>query len=475
MRTVLFVMLALFVIIVPTALADDVLQGDRCVIEAGTIHKGDLFALCRTLLVDGEIEGHLYAATAAAQINGKIDGDIYLLGGQTTVSGSVAGSTTFVGALLQFAENSQLTAPMGSVNSLSLSTLISSSSSIPGSVTAAGFQLIIDGTVGRSVHFWGTGLAIDGTVTDDVDAQVGGEGTTGAPEFLTILTPDARLIPPGLSIGANGRIDGTLRYTGPVPGQIDGTLAHEPEYTPIEPVVALPPTSDLPDALSIWISRLTVELVVALIFAGLLLVAAQRPIVGIADVLVERPRSSILIGLGTFVAIIPVSLMLLLISIVLMIGLAGLRLGTVALLVGFVVNILNVGLASSIIFAGLFLARMIAAYAFGRWILQRVLPLTWQEQRRIVIVMLFGVLLMALLASLPWIGWLLSLLASLIGTGAAIRFIDGRLRQPRQRPVAQAVAQNPSLHTRLVPPPIVEDRSVAPGMEHLPDGFNWWE
>jgi hypothetical protein len=95
------------------------------------------------------------------------------------------------------------------------------------------------------------------------------------------------------------------------------------------------------------------------------------------------------------------------------------------------------------------------------------------EERAGIIAVLLGIALLALLAALPVIGWLINALAAFLGLGAILTLILRQLEKARQR--ADAPQTPPSDAPLQIPPPMVEDHLLGPGMDNLPDGFKWWD
>ena len=98
-------------------LAREIRQGDQCMIGANETIQGDLFALCRTLRVEGHVTGNVMGAATDATFSGTIDGDVYVAAGQLDVSGTLGGNLHFGGAVLRilptahFASDKLLTQP----------------------------------------------------------------------------------------------------------------------------------------------------------------------------------------------------------------------------------------------------------------------------------------------------------------------------------------------------------------------------
>src|SRR5262245_46115326 len=99
-RILVVAVLMLLVLGHGTSAAREIRQGDQCVVNVTETITGNLFALCRTLIVNGHIEGNLIGAATRGEINGTIDGDVYLLSGQLDVNGMVGGDMHFGGAVL---------------------------------------------------------------------------------------------------------------------------------------------------------------------------------------------------------------------------------------------------------------------------------------------------------------------------------------------------------------------------------------
>ncbi len=476
----LFIVLALLVVMgnfraaSAGALARDVLQGDQCVITADEHLEGNVFVLCRTLVVSGVVDGDLFGAASDIQIDGTVLGSLYLVGAQLNVSGEIGGDIHFAGGVVDVHPSAQLSDPRGDLISLSLNTVIENAH-IPGSVTTIGYQLLIDGTVGREVSFWGSALTIDSVVGGDVTATVGDPASTGVAELRTLfdfLPVDITLINPGLRIGADGMIDGTLRYSGPVAGDIAASLPNPPEFTPVTAQTDFNLSAQVSflDRLREYAAQAVREFVsLALIGAvGLLLTprTLQAPIYSLR----VRPLPSLGVGLLTFIISFPIFLMVILLSVALMLLLSLFQLNDLAVIGGIIVNILNVGGAGLFYFTAIFVSRVIVCIALGR-LTVRLLLGDRPERYMTYVSLLIGVVLIALAASLPYVGWLVNALAAFFGLGAILMLIQRQLDAARA-----TIPPEPTFpeEARQLPPPLVEDTPRDPGMENLPDGFHWW-
>ncbi|MCK6578417.1 MAG: hypothetical protein L6Q98_09965 [Anaerolineae bacterium] len=475
MRRILIILFLLSLVTAPTVFAETVLQGDTCTVTADTVIEGNLFALCRTLIVDGVVRGHLYSISAAAQINGSVEGSVYLLGGQAAFAGRFAGNLHFIGGLMQIAPSAQMTAADGSLTALSLS--ITAAAPVPGSISAAGYQMILNEGVEREVNFWGTALEIDAALNGNVSAQVGSQEVGGAPELLTllrILAPEMRVVSPGLRLSGDAIIAGTLRYSAPAEADFGRSLPNPVEYIPMQSVVTLPQGQDLPDGFNEWFGRFATELLLSIILGLLVAAVGSRLTSRAADTIGAATGGSLLVGAGSLLLTIPVLAMIIVLSLVVIVALSALRLPAPAFAAGFVISALGIGLTSAFVAFGVFIARMVAAYTVGRWLVRRISRRAKEEEQRFALSMLAGVVLIAALMSLPYVGWLFSVAASFLGTGAVLLTAYRGFR-PAAAPTPLRQRSTRASLALPAPPPIAEDAPEAPGMDNLPDGFTWWD
>lgn len=455
--------------------AHDVLQGDQCVIPSGEHLMGNVFVICRELIVSGEIDGNLFGGAANILIDGTVDGSLYLAGGQMDITGEVGGDVHFAGGVLNIKPTARLRSASADLISLSVSTVVEQTR-IPGSVTNVGYQLLIDGTVGREVSFWGSALTIDDVIGGDVTATVGDPTSTGVSELRTVfnfLPVDVTLVNPGLRVGEAGMVDGRLRYAGPVEGEIAVELPFAPEYTPVtnQTDFTITPEESLAERLRDYAAQAVREFVsLALVgMVGLLLTprSLQAPIYSLR----VRPLPSLGVGLLTFIISFPIFLIVILFSIALILLLSVLQLGDLALIGGVIVNILNLGGAGLFYFTAIFVSRVIVCIALGRFMVRLLLG-DRPERYMTYVSLLLGVVLLALASSLPYVGWLINALAAFLGLGAILTLIQRQLEIARS---ANTPEPKRPEEARQLPPPVIDDQPRAPGTDNLPDGFRWWK
>jgi hypothetical protein len=458
------------------AFAHDVLQGDSCTIAAEQQIEGNVFALCRTLIVSGVINGDLFGGGSTIQVDGTVNGSLYLVGGQLDIRGKIGKDIHFGGGVLTLKPTAQFLSSSADVISASMSTEVDGVR-VPGSITSISYQLLINGAVSREISFWGSALTINGAVDGDVTATVGDPASTGVSELRTLfgfLPIDLNLIDPGLRVTESGAINGQLRYAGPTEGEIAVTLAHPTEYTPVNAQTGLiTPDNSLAENLREYLGAAVRELVsLALIGLAALLViprAVQTPIYSLR----VRPLTSFGIGLLTFIISISIFFIVIpLLGFVLVLLLLVLQLSDLAIIAGAIVLLLDLGGAGLFYFGAIFISRVIVCLALGRFVVRLLLG-DRPERSMTFVSLLIGVALLSIFSTLPYIGFIVNALAAFLGLGAMLNIVQTQLERAREA-VVLPEPTHPEEARQLPPPALIEDKPLGPGMDNLPDGFKWW-
>jgi hypothetical protein len=102
------------------------------------------------------------------------------------------------------------------------------------------------------------------------------------------------------------------------------------------------------------------------------------------------------------------------------------------------------------------------------------------SQRIAYISLIVGIVLLSFLVSLPAVGIIVSAVSAFTGLGAILIVINTQLRSLREQVPVTALRIKPAaaggrLPSRSFAPPMLEDGSRAPGMDNLPEGFDWWD
>ncbi|MFW6152873.1 MAG: bactofilin family protein [Halobacteriota archaeon] len=258
---------------------------------------------------------------------------------------------------------------------------------VTGSLNAVGGTIDIDGTVGEGIQ------VAAGTVTIGSDAIVGSISAGGG-----TITVDGRVwgdvnVGAGtITLGERSVIDGDLVYGGDLERD-DGATVHGEVRE--QTVFVWRSVWDV--GLFDWISTI-VFLVMHLILGAMLLVIAPRFSRSVAESVRRDPLRNGVYGLATIV-LVPLVLIGLMITIVAIpLALAGVLLFLVLYWVGLVYG----------------------RYAVGEWLL----ALADVDERWLALVV--GVVVIGVVAQVPWIGGLISLAVTLLGLGALLESLWAR-------------------------------------------------
>lgn len=480
-------LIALLLIITRGTTAAAVRQGDTCAIEADEVIDGNLFALCRTLIINGVVDGSVFGAAVNAEINGEIRKDVYIAAGQLDVNGTLGEDLVFGGVVLHIQDATQFATELSDVISIGLSTVIDSGVNIPGSITSLSYQLRVLGDVHSEIAFWGSSLMINGHVGGDIEANVGDSLNGNSSQVETLLVPlrflnfDIQLDNPGLVITADATVNGQLEYTAPSPGVIEGKVGEEPVF---RQVITGPDfiQSDLTSEENFtWFSRYITNVIqeaITLALIGLLaLLLIPNQIQGSLFNIRRRPLSSLGIGILTFILSFTVWIVILLLILLVIFVLLALQLGDLAIISLMTIGVVNIGGAGIFYFIAIYISRVIVSLTLGRLVTMALFSGDGGQQRTAYLSMVIGAVIFGLLTWLPLIGTLIAALSLALGLGAiTIMLTRIQFREPSRPQPSPDWSVLPDINTTFkpLPPPIIDEHQQGPGMENLPQGFNWW-
>ena len=466
-------------------------ENDRCHITAEQHISGNFYAFCERLQLDGRVEGALIVTAVEAEIRGFVGGDVYLLATRLDLYGELAKDLHFAGGVLEIHEGTRWQDEDAALLAATLHTRLHPAAQLPGDYLGIGYQLLLEGAVGGSVDYDGARLALPGSVAGDVRASVGDAASTGISQLqpLVNLLPmhlHVELLAPGFTLAEGGRIAGNLHYRAPRPAELNGVVGGR--VIQEEPNVSVTSVVRLGDWQRYWRNAVREFVVLAVITTGIWLLAS-RPLHDSLRHVSQRPLPSFGVGLLTFILSFPIALLVALVSGLLLLPLNWL--GSDLLLYGaLLVGMVDFGLASLFYFGAIFLSRVVAAVALGRWLYRRGVRARANRRSangaylgggRGYAIALLGCLALALLSSLPYAGWVLNAFAAFFGLGAIVSSLRQRLRLLRLPPPPPARYETTHAipgqgEAPPPPPPIpVESWRAEPGMTNLPPGFRWWE
>jgi hypothetical protein len=353
---------ALVCTIAVAAVAQSPMKQERVERDFGT----DRFAAGNALLINEPVAGDLIAAGGNVDVATTVAGDALLAGGDVAVNKKVNQSLYSMSGKLFVNDSIGRNARVAG-GQIEFSPI----SEVSGNVSAAGGQIALKGKVNGNVQAAGGRVLIDAIIGGDVEA------TSGQVE-----------------LGPNAKIAGKLRYASRDPIMRDPAAKVVGSVETFEPSGGWPIPENVEHRMGRgggWVWTIGLLLVAAVLVALVPTFYAQ-----VAETVRTRAAMSLLIG---FIALICVPVL----AILFWITIIGVPLGL--LTIALYLMLLVVGYVST-------------GISIGDWLLARVKSdqsnsTMWRIGSAVV-----GVLIVSMLARIPWVGGWVVLAALLLGLGA---------------------------------------------------------
>ena len=383
-------------------------------VPAGDTVENDAIVAGETVSIDGDVDGDLLLLAVDATINGNVSGSVITTAESVTVNGQIEGSLYTVGRELVLAEGSDVGR---SVYFLGLRLETQKDSSIARDLSGISLRARLHGSIGR-----------------DLKAII------GLFELLGQLTGGQDAVAPDGNSSLWGRVG---QFARGVALRSLGSAAYQPFWPFVferagdtQPQAAAP----TPEAVQRW-ARSTFQEFVLLLLTGLFMLwrYGERVSRWVAQVK-EKPLPSL--GFGFLGIVVSVNIFVLANIALVLVAVAGFWLGfsglwklaTVFWSLGFTLIGLGFTLFYLFVFYG---SKAIVAYLFSRW----AVGIFSEDALRYRALLMFGGLLVyVLLQSLPYVGWLINLLAIMAGMGAVWLAYRDQRRAAQALPDAAAEA-----------------------------------
>jgi cytoskeletal protein CcmA (bactofilin family) len=406
---ILSILALLMMVMTPAAFAQEERSGTIVTIAHDEVIDDDLYVTADSVLIDGTITGDLITFSSQTTINGTVEGDVLAIGQYLTVNGEVGGSVRAVNMITTLNPTAHLGKDLF-VSGYGLNT--EAGSVVEGDVRFFGGQGTLNGDVGGNVIVSGGGVTINGSVDGDVTTNVGAETNAPPMDFMQFI-PGAPAMPPmtgGVQFGDGAEVAGDINITAPETANLDAVRARFPNAN-VETTAVTQAEPENP-----WIHLIT--RLVSLLLVGAL-VAWFKPdsVAELSGFIQSKPLPSL--GWGALVYFLfPIFMLLLGGAFLLLGGFFGL------LSLDLIRNgIFLVGLMAAVVIMVVFVliltfvTKIAAGYLVGRWIFNKTKPAL---NEKVIWPVLLGLVIVAVLISLPYLGSLLNLLIAVFGLGAAI-------------------------------------------------------
>jgi len=346
-------------------------SGDIITIAQSQTLDKTLFAAGRNIDIAGTVNGDVFCAGQDVTISGKVTGDVICAGQSVHISGTVDGNIRVAG------QNVTINGTTGhnlTVGGQDVS--VESSGNVRGDATIGGQTATVNGSIGRDLALGSTDATINGKVGRDVQSSVN-----------------------TLTLGSTAIISGNLTYTSAqqlsqAPGaRVVGITIHkQPKEQNQHMHYGAFIRGGAWFALYLFVALLIVALVLVLLAPQMFHVATE--------VAIHHPGRTFLVGFAASI-VAPAVIVLLMATVV------GIPLGVLAIFAWLV---------------ALFLSGPFAAYYVGRLLLAK--------NGNALLIMLIGAVVLLFLYFVPFIGFVVSIVAMWFGLGIIFSHIN-HLPKPR--------------------------------------------
>ena len=366
-KIVIIFVLSLFLVLPITAQAFMVKNDDSIYVAEGEIIEGNLYAAGVNIIVDGEVAGDVICGGQSVTINGKVAGDVICGAQVVTINGEVGGSARVAGNLVTI--NGQIAR---NVNAFGASIVLSPDATVGWDMLMAGQTGDIRGKIGGDLHGGGAKVVIAGEVGGRVKLNLDSQ-KYDKKKTLEIL--DSAVIGSGVVYTAGNQAaisDGA---------QIAGEVKHNlPKIKSAKKKIA-----------KLWGIGKIYSIFSALVIGLVLISLWRKQIMAMTNRMRNKVAPSI--GWGAVVMFLtPI------IAFILMFTLIGIPLA--AMLIG-------------VWLIALFLSKILVGIMVGQAIMERL----WKKNKSLIWAMIIGIVVAWILFALPFIGWLLALVAIWWGLG----------------------------------------------------------
>ncbi len=410
-------------------------SSETLVIEADEVIDDDLYLVGKEIHIKGTVKGDVVVFAEQIYITGTVERDLLAAGQTVVVEGKVGNTIRMAGQALKLAGTADVG---GDLVGAGFSLEIEPDAQLHRDVVFAGYQLLSDGKIERNLLVGGAAIELRGELGGDAHLQVGGSGDEIPPNAFgppPVAMPRVR---PGLTLGPDARIGGTLSYKSPEESAIPDTaqVVGGVQFEKQEQQAAAPaePTN------MVWQAarRFASLLLVGLVLVGL----CPTWTTGIADQVRRKPLSSL--GWGSVMLALAMALFVILlivtVTVAVLVGVLTLNeLIPVVLIVG------TLGMASLVGLGWLYasyVAQVVVALMIGRLIFRQDSTISLAGR---LAALLLGLVLIVAASYIPIAGFLIGLAVILLGLGGLWHWWQSRPSASPALETATAIPGKPAM------------------------------
>jgi hypothetical protein len=393
-------------LLAPTALSGEVRTGDSVWLAPDEVLDDDLYVTATTFVLDGIVHGDVMFGGRNLTVNGTIDGDLMAGGQSLTINGTVTDDVRMGGAAMVLGHEARIG---DDVSVAGYSFEARQGSVVEGAVGFGGRQAVLAGTIDEDALIAAYGLELSGTVAGNVEAEVAAPGTASDFDPSTWMPgmPSVPTVEAGLEASETAVIGGNLELTTNRIFRIpQGLVAGETLFEETDSFLSFR-QNPVVTGFRRYIALAAIGLMLLWLVPGFL----RRSAVALET----KPGPSL--GFGAIMLFgVPLAVLLLGGIVLLAAILFGtITLGDLSFLVATLGASLLVPILLVFILSAVYLTQILVGYLCGRWVLTRFGP---EGADSPVWALLVGLLIVVLLATIPYVGPVSSLAVSLFGLGS---------------------------------------------------------
>lgn len=353
--------------------AQDSNQKSTIFVSSDETISGNLIAASATVIVDGLVSGDLIVATNHLSVTGRVEGDIIAIGQEISIEGEVGGNVRVIANSITI--NGEIAR---NLNAFGSKILVSSDARIGWDALIAAVDSSVRGNITGSLDSYSKNTFLAGKIGKNANIRAYNQNNDGI-----IIDKDATV---NGDFNYYSQDDINIKNTSGISGEIN--------YHQINNGVNTNPTNS-------WLWNRVFTLL-SLLFIGLIFIAIIPKFTEkYLNEAKNKTLSTYLFGAGIFLLIPP----LVLITALTIIGLP------LALIL------------TTLWIAGIFLGKAMAAIILGDVIIKKVFK---KSYKHIFWALLLGVVLLTLLFSIPWFGWVINLIAIWLGLGSILSYVANK-------------------------------------------------
>ncbi|MEI6529247.1 MAG: polymer-forming cytoskeletal protein [Candidatus Falkowbacteria bacterium] len=373
--TKILIFLALILLPLGVTKAADTKTGDAVYVSKDEIVSGNLYAAGNSITIDGNISGDLIAAAQIITVNGRVEGDIIAAAQTITVNGEVGGNIRVAGSSIT------LNGPVErNVNAFA-------SNIIMGATSKTGWDVFVAGATFES----------RGTINGSLSGKVGRALVSGKIAKNVNLQIAENSLSEGLIVSPDSSIGGSLTYSSKNTAQISEKAVVGGK---IEQKI---PESKNINWFALWAGT-RIYIIFSALLVGLVLVLLGKKVTPkIIQKIEDKPFQALLPGLVIIFIIPPIALFL-------------------------AFTVIGIPLALIVIalwFVAVFIAKIFTAILVGKIILHSLIK---KHDIKLIWSLILGVIICYLLFAIPFVGWIISLIAAWLGLGGLWLYVTNQFR-----------------------------------------------